>query len=44
VAGLFEWYFGDAETQLMRLAVVGVALGGEIPGAADVSDEGADHA
>jgi len=27
VAGLFEWYFGDAETSLMNLAIVGIALG-----------------
>ncbi len=27
VAGCFEWYFGDAETQTMNLAIVGIALG-----------------
>lgn len=27
VAGLFEWYFGDAETQTLNLAIVGIALG-----------------
>lgn len=27
VAGCFEWYFGDAETQTLNLAIVGIALG-----------------
>ena len=27
MAGCFEWYFGDAETQTMNLAIVGIALG-----------------
>lgn len=27
VAGLTEWYFGDAETMLMYLAILGIALG-----------------
>ncbi|MBK7670714.1 MAG: hypothetical protein IPJ24_04850 [bacterium] len=28
VAGLTEWYFGDAEPMLIYLAVLGIALGG----------------
>jgi hypothetical protein len=27
IAGCFEWYFGDAETQTLNLAIVGIALG-----------------
>jgi uncharacterized membrane protein YhaH (DUF805 family) len=27
IAGLTEWYFGDAETMLIFLAILGVALG-----------------
>ncbi|MFN2371886.1 MAG: O-antigen ligase family protein [Candidatus Krumholzibacteriia bacterium] len=27
VAGCFEWYFGDAETQTLNLAIIGIALG-----------------
>lgn len=31
VAGLTEWYFGDAEPMLLYLAVLGIALGGAAP-------------
>jgi O-antigen ligase len=31
VAGLTEWYFGDAESMLLYLAVTGVALGAPLP-------------
>ncbi len=32
VAGLTEWYFGDAEPSLLYLAVLGIALGGAAAG------------
>jgi O-antigen ligase len=32
VAGFTEWYFGDAESMLIYLAILGCALGSETPG------------
>ncbi|MBK6732961.1 MAG: O-antigen ligase family protein [bacterium] len=37
VAGLTEWYFGDAEPMLIYLAVLGIALGGGHHAATDAS-------
>lgn len=36
-AGLTEWYYGDAESHLMYLAVLGAALGGVPAAAADTA-------
>ncbi|MDX2474621.1 MAG: O-antigen ligase family protein [Candidatus Krumholzibacteria bacterium] len=35
VAGLTEWYFGDAEPMLLFMAILGVALGRQLPAPSD---------
>ena len=40
VAGLTEWYFGDAESMLIYLAVIGSALGPEGPAAQPFAKSG----
>jgi O-antigen ligase len=39
VAGIAEWYFGDAESMLIYLAILGCALGPETPGTSVCSSQ-----
>ncbi len=43
VAGLTEWYFGDAEPMLMSMAILGVALG-RLDAKSEKTDSGEPHA
>lgn len=43
VAGLTEWYFGDAETMLIYLGLLGCALGAAAGPGQPTNDSGEDH-